>query len=153
MLDDSTMHVQIGPQQGSYPSAPTHRWVSIAIHNVLMPNTVRTPTGEDLIQLVSWDSNTLTASIDLGAVDVGLGGSVQIGWNGSPRSQLLCRSGHIGWQRLSCFVYTGVGKSHTLRCIVAQQLDALKESSALLLKSKTNIFSRSSSARASLMLL
>jgi hypothetical protein len=101
-LDDSTMHVQIGPQQGSYPSAPTHRWLSIAIHNVLMPNTVRTPTGEDLIQLgqVSWDSNTLTASIDLGAVDVGLGDSVQIGWNGSPRSQLLCRSGHIGWQRL-----------------------------------------------------
>lgn len=101
-LDASTMRVRVGPQKGSYGGAPTHRWISIVIHNVLMPDTVRTPAGEDLLQLgrVVWDANTLSASIELGAVDVGLGGSVEIGWASSPRSQLLCRNGHIGWQRL-----------------------------------------------------
>lgn len=100
-LDDTTMQVQIGPQKGNFSGSPEYRWVSLVIHNVFMPVAAQA-SNEDLLQLgrATWDANTLTTTVELGAIPVDQKTTVHIAWSTSPRSIWLCRSGHIGWQRL-----------------------------------------------------
>jgi hypothetical protein len=93
------MLVQIGPQVGNYSGAPSVRWLELVVHNVFAPVAAKRLFSAIDIVRSNWDASTLTTTVEVGAVDVSKGASVQLLWAESPLSDLLCGE-RIGWPRL-----------------------------------------------------
>ena len=70
------------------------------MHNVLMPTSAADGAGANLTRAMAWDAATLTATLQLGAIDAAKGASFRLAWAASPLAELLCGRGRSGWPRL-----------------------------------------------------